>query len=242
MMKGEIAKQECLILIPARGGSKSISRKNMTLLGGKPLVEFTIRAAIAADLPGKICMSTDDEEIRSFGLSFPIEAPFLRPVEFARDDSGVIPVITHALDWYEEKNGFCPDFLVLLQPTCPFRTSRNIVKAYESMLVSGVNSLISVSPVREHPCEYIVPGETCFEFVLKPPKKPGRQSFPGVLFINGAIYMARTSYIRKTGKLFDEMAKLYFMETYESIDIDEPEDLEFANWLYEKTRSVNNNK
>ena len=101
-MKNGHEKNDCLVLIPARGGSKGIPGKNMALLGGKPLVEFTIRAAINAKLPGRICLSTDDQKIRSFGLSFPIEAPFLRPDELAQDDSDSLSVIKHALDWYSE--------------------------------------------------------------------------------------------------------------------------------------------
>jgi len=232
IVKRKAKRGECLILIPARGGSKGIPKKNMALLGGKPLIEFTIRAALKARLPGKICLSTDDEEIRNFGLRFPIEAPFLRPAQLARDDSSTVPVMIHALYWYEKNRGFFPEFLVLLQPTCPFRSPESVRKAYMSILATGVDNLISVNPVREHPCEYIVRKEKGFKFVLPPPGKHGRQHFPEVFFINGAIYITRISYLQKHNKTFDEMAQLYFLKQQESIDIDMPGDLEFANWLY----------
>ena len=227
---------ECLVLIPARGGSKGIPRKNLALLGGKPLIEYSIKAALKANLPGRICVSTDDEEIRDVALRFPIEAPFLRPSELAQDDSGTIPVITHALHLYETDVGFVPNFIVLLQPTCPFRSAKSIREAYNSVRNSGVDSLISVNPVREHPCEYIVRRNGDFAFVLPPPSTPGRQNFPEVFFINGAIYIAQVSYIKAKEKLFDETAQLFVIGRHESIDIDDPEDLEFANWLLREHR------
>ena len=230
----EIEKQECLVLIPARGGSKGITRKNMALLGGKPLLEFTIKAAVEAQLPGKICLSTDDVKIREFGLSFPIEAPFLRPAELAQDHSDTISVINHTLDWYENNNSFSPEFLVLLQPTSPFRTSNNILDAYKTILTSESETLLSVNPVKEHPCEYITREGKSFRYILEPPETAGRQNFPEVYFINGAILIARISFIKKTGRLFNTTTKLFIMKQTESIDIDEPFDLEFANWLYER--------
>lgn len=229
--------KELLILIPARGGSKGIPRKNMALLGGKPLIEYTIRAAIAANLPGRMCLSTDDEEIRNFGLGFPLlEAPFLRPEELAQDDSGTIPVIFHALDWYEKNEDFFPDYLLLLQPTCPFRKQDDIIKAYNQIISAGANSLTSVNLVRDHPCEYIMKSENSFKYVLPPPVKPGRQNFPEVFFINGAIYISKVSFIKKKGMLLDNTSQLYVMDQRNSIDIDMPSDLDYANWLADQSR------
>ena len=231
-MEKKAANGECLVLIPARGGSKGIPRKNMALLGGKPLIEFTIRAALEAHLPGRICLSTDDDEIRNFGLNFPIEAPFLRPSELAQNESDIIHAVIHAIDWYENNDRFFPDIVVLLQPTNPFRMPKSINDAYLSFIPTDANSLISVNSVRQHPCEYIIRHRKGFKFVMLPPKKPGRQYFPKVFFINGAIHITRVPYLRKTGKLFGEDAQLFEIGYYESIDIDEPEDLELANWLY----------
>ncbi len=239
MNMGRMTKSgECLVLIPARGGSKGIARKNLALLGNRPLVEFTIKSALDANLPGRICLSTDDKEIRDFALRFPIEAPFLRPSELAQDDSGTIPVIIHAFDWYEANKNFFPEFIVLLQPTCPFRSESTIRKAYNTIRHSGANSLISVNKVKDHPCEYIMRRSGGFTFVLTPPIAPGRQNFQEVFFINGAIYMAQVAYVKQTGKLFDESAQLFVNSRRESIDIDDPEDLEFANWYYEHMQST----
>ena len=232
-MKNGREKIDCLILIPARGGSKGISEKNMALLGGKPLVEFTIEAAINAKLPGRICLSTDDQKIRDFALSFPIEAPFLRPAELAQDDSDSLSVINHALDWYDGNYCFSPEFLVLLQPTCPLRNSETVIDAYKSIIATKAKTLMTVNPVKEHPCKLIMRGKRGYKFVLKPPRNPQRQNFPEVLAINGAIHIARVSHLKKTGNLYDNATQLYIMNRLESTDIDEPDDLEYANWIYE---------
>lgn len=239
-MENNATNETCLVLIPARGGSTGIQRKNMALLGGKPLIEFTIRAAVEAYLPGCICLSTDDNEIRNFGLGFPIEAPFLRPSELAQNESDIIHAVLHAIDWYEKEDDFFPDIVVLLQPTNPFRKPRSIRDAYMSFISTDANSLISVNSVRQHPCEYIIRQRKGFKFVMPPPKKPGRQNFPNVFFVNGAIHITRVSYLRKTGKLFNEESQLFEIGNYESIDIDEPEDLEFANWLYMNKKRLAN--
>ena len=225
---------QALTIIPARGGSKGIPLKNIAPIGDKPLIEFTIRAALDARLPGRICLTTDHPAIRGLGLDLGIEAPFLRPSELAQDKSSTISVIRHAVDWYREHEHFSPDFIVLLQPTCPFRSSQSIISAYQEITAKGSNSLISVNKVSEHPCEYITRDSKGFRYVMEPPEQPGRQNFPEVYFINGAIYITRTSFFEKSGLLYDDSALTYVMERMEALDIDEPEDLVYANWLYSR--------
>lgn len=226
----------CLTLIPARAGSKGIPNKNMALIGSHPLLEFTIRAALGAGLPGRICLSTDSPEMQKFSLSCGIEAPFLRPSDLAQDSSGMISVIGHALEWYEKSEGFVPEYLVLLQPTCPFRSPRTITEAFRLIKNAGSDSLISVNSVSTHPCEYIRETEGGFTYVMEPPEAPGRQNFPEVYFINGAVYICRTDFFRKTGRLFDRQALLYKMDAEESLDIDESNDLMYAGWFFEHSK------
>jgi len=231
-MASTVVGTKALLIIPARGGSKGIPKKNIASIGGRSLIEFSITAALDAQVPGRVCLTTDDEEIRAIGLRHHVEAPFLRPAELSQDNSGTIPVISHALRWYEENEGFNPDHVVLLQPTCPFRSAQNIREAYELILEKKSDCLISVNEVVEHPCEYVMPETEGFCYVMPPPEKPGRQNFPEVFFINGAIYITAVEYFRKTGRLFDENAILYVMKRSESLDIDTPEDLDYANWQY----------
>ncbi|KQC04379.1 MAG: hypothetical protein APR53_03270 [Methanoculleus sp. SDB] len=229
---------KCLTLIPARAGSKGIPNKNMALIGSRPLLEFTVRAALGAGLPGRICLSTDSPEMRTFGLSCGIEAPFFRPSELAQDGTGMIPVIEHALAWYDEAEGFVPEYLVLLQPTCPFRSPRAVLGAFRLIENAGSDCLISVNAVSTHPCEYIRETEGGFAYVMEPPEAPGRQNFPEVFFINGAIYICRTDFFRKTGRLFDTHALLYKMDPLESLDIDEYPDLMYAGWFFEHSQEL----
>lgn len=238
-MKSEANDLQSLLLIPARGGSKGIPKKNIADVGGRPLVEFSIVAALDAQVPGRICLTTDDEEIRAIGLRHSVEAPFLRPVELAQDSSSTISVVLHALRWYEEEADFHPEYVVLLQPTCPFRTARNIHEAYELILEKKSDNLISVNKVNEHPCEYVMSRPGGFSYVMRPPEKTGRQNFPEVFFINGAIYITSVEYFKKTGRLFDENAILYVMKKSESLDIDTPEDLDYANWHYARLKKEN---
>jgi CMP-N,N'-diacetyllegionaminic acid synthase len=224
---------KALTIIPARGGSKGIPRKNLVEIGGIPLVELTIKSALSANISGRICLTTDDEEIRDHGLRYPIEAPFLRPSELAADDVGSIPVIMHTLQWYEEKENYFPDLIVLLQPTCPFRKAETIKNAEYCIRSSDASSLISVNEVANHPCEYIMKTSSGFAYVLKPPARPGRQNFPKVYFINGAIYMVKREYFLQHKRLFDEYALLHVIPRHEAIDIDEPDDLDYARWVYD---------
>ncbi len=231
--------EKCLIIIPAKGRSRGIPQKNMALLGGKPLLEYSILSAKNAGLPGKICLSTDDAAIADFAAAFGIDVPFIRPVKLAQDDISVIPVIKHALEWYEKTKGFIPEYIVLLQPTNPFRSSKSIKDAYKIISESGENSLISVNHVQHHPCEYIVPQKVKgFEFVMTRPKKSGRQNFPTVYFINGAIYISRASFFKKNNVFYDKNAILHEIAIYESIDIDTPSDLEYANWICEQEKKI----
>ena len=98
----------------------------------------------------------------------------------------------------------------------------------------GGDSLFGVNKVSEHPCEYITRDNNGFRYVMEPPEQPGRQNFPEVYFINGAIYITRTSFFEETGLLYDHSAQTYVMERNEPLDIDDPEDLAYANWLYSR--------
>ena len=114
-----------LIVIPARGGSKGVPRKNIKVLGDKPLIQYTIDAAKGVFDDEFICVSTDDFEIKSVVEQLGLKVPFLRPNELASDTAGTYEVLLHAISYYESK-GYFPDTLILLQPTSPFRTSAHI--------------------------------------------------------------------------------------------------------------------
>src|ERR1700743_3832228 len=112
-----------LALIPARGGSKGVPRKNIVPVAGKPLLAWTIEAARNSTRLDRIILSTDDEEIASVAREFGVEVPFMRPAELAKDSSGSLEVALHALDWAAREPGGEPEYLLILQPTSPLRSS-----------------------------------------------------------------------------------------------------------------------
>src|SRR4051812_883607 len=118
--------QRALAVIPARGGSKQVPRKNLKLLGGKPLIQWSIEAARAATELDRCIVSTDDEEIAEMARALGAEVPFLRPAEFAQDNTPDLPVFQHAIRWLGEHEGYRPAMVVHLRPTLPFREPRQI--------------------------------------------------------------------------------------------------------------------
>lgn len=130
-LDGEDAKMSVLALIPARGGSKSIPRKNIQPFAGHPLIAYSIAAGLGAQTVDRVIVSTDDEEIAAISRQYGAETPFLRPPEFAQDSTPDLPVFRHALDWLAEHEGSAPEIVVQLRPTSPLRRTRHIDEAVQ---------------------------------------------------------------------------------------------------------------
>jgi len=124
-----VAESVVLALIPARGGSKSIPRKNIQPLAGFPLIAYSIAAGLAAETVDRVIVSTDDEEIAEIARKFGAETPFIRPPALAMDNTPDLPVFEHALDWLDENEGYHPEIVVQLRPTSPFRRTWHIDQA-----------------------------------------------------------------------------------------------------------------
>lgn len=191
-------------VIPARGGSKGIPKKNCKLLGKIPLIEYTIRDAKKATLLSKIVVSTDDQEIAIAAELAGCKPPFLRPIELAQDTSTSLEVVQHALDFFQ-KQGEIYDAICLLQPTNPFRESGFIDAAIEKFIASNADSLVSILPV---PLEFnphwvfeknemgtlkIATGENTI--ITR------RQDLPQAFHRDGSIYITKTKVIRN-GSLY----------------------------------------
>ncbi len=125
---------EVLALIPARGGSKSIPRKNILDFAGHPLIAYSIAAGLAAETVTRLIVSTDDEEIAAVSRRYRAETPFLRPAEHSQDQTPDLPVFQHALAWLAENEDYHPDIVVQLRPTSPFRRVRHIDEAVYRLL------------------------------------------------------------------------------------------------------------
>lgn len=227
-------------LILARGGSKSIPKKNIKLLGGKPLLAHTIEKAKRSRYLDRIILSTDDPEIAEVGRHYGAEIPFMRPKELAEDATKDYPVFVHALEWLKEREGWVPDFVVHLRPTHPFRKAEHIDLGIE-MLAARPDAdavwTVGLPPVT--PYKMFQVGD---DGLLKPALTiPGekeafnwpRQKLPKVWNHYGQVDVARYATIMEKKSMCGERILPIFLEG-EVIDIDSPLDWEFAEFLIQK--------
>lgn len=220
-------------LIPARGGSKGVPKKNIKLLGTKPLLVYTIDAAKSSKLITEIVVSTDDEEIAILAAVYGCKPPFLRPAEFAEDTSTSLEVVQHAISFFESKNIFF-DAVCLLQPTTPFREKGSIDIAIEKFITSKSDCLISVLPI---PPEYNP--HWAFEENEKSLLKiatgdatiiPRRQELPQAFHRDGAIYISKTDVI-KGGSFYGKSIAYIESNPEFYVNIDTMDDWELAEKL-----------
>lgn len=229
-----------LAVIPARGGSKSVPRKNIAMLGGKPLIFYTIREAKKITQITNLIVSTDDPEIAQICKNFGAEVPEIRPKCLATDDAQTIDVVKHVLSFSEKQCGLVYDSVLLLQPTSPLRKASHIARAIDMFSSTDCDSLVSIVGVGGyHPfrmkrlvdsflVNYIDQG---FED-MRP-----RQNLPPVFIRNGAIYLVRRDVIMNQNQLVGSKCLGYEMSEHESINIDSEIDLKIAEMLLKQQDS-----
>ena len=213
-------------LIPARGGSKGVPRKNIRELAGIPLIAHSIQAARDATAIDSVVVSTDDEEIAEVAESHGARVPFMRPSELATDEAPTAPVITHALETLHEA-GEAYDVFVLLQPTSPLRTATHIDEAYSLYEESDADSVISVYPTYDTRWERTPKGAKKLNYTDAAKRRQDRDP---EYVINGAIYVTDVEQFLQTEETITGTTKMYEMTERESVDIDTPFDL----WLAEQ--------
>ncbi|TAN45249.1 MAG: acylneuraminate cytidylyltransferase family protein [Nitrospirae bacterium] len=209
--------------IPARGGSKGIPKKNLALLNGKPLIQYTIEAAKKSRYINDIFVSSDDSEIIGFCESVGVSVPYRRPEELATDSSSIVDTLMHALDWMGKRKEL-PYVIMLLQPTSPLRTANNIDEAVELFVSDGAESLISVHRMVEHPYECLKVAAGGWEYLVRPEKEAfRRQDYnEDFYYINGAIYIVKTDFfIREKKFVLENRTKLYIMPPEKGVDVDD---------------------
>ncbi len=224
-----------IALIPARGGSKAIPRKNLALLAGRPLIAYAIDAARAAQRVSRVIVSTDDTEIAKVAKNLGAEVPFMRPPELSDDAAPMLGVMRHALEWHERHVGSL-EAIALLQPTSPLRTSAHINEAlalFEKHHPTSVVSVVEV-PHQFSPASIL----TLEQEKLKPFMTNGstplrRQDKPKVYARNGPAILITSAATLKAGELYGNDCHPYLMQERESIDIDSTSDLAYATWLLE---------
>ena len=224
-----------LAIIPARGGSKGVPGKNIKVVGGKPLIGWTIISALEAEGIDRVMVSTDSEEIAEVARDYSVEIPFLRPGEISRDDTPGIEPILHAVRWCSQEEGYKPDYVICLQPTSPFRTTEDIEKAIRFAFDRDADSVVSVTPVDHHPnwMQVIDDEVRLNDFIEGGYEVIKRQDMEPVYALNGAIYLIRRDLLlsRKTFFVTDTFA--YIMPPERSLDIDTPWDMHLANLIFE---------
>ncbi len=219
--------QRILAMIPARGGSKGVPGKNIRPLAGKPLIAWTIEAARRSGLIDRLVLSSDDAEIIRIARAWGCEAPFVRPPELARDET---PGIAPAQHCVRAIPGY--DYLVVLQPTSPFRTAADIDGAITRCVRARVRALVSVSEAAQHPSWMfsLDPSDHLKPLLAETPPAR-RQDLSGVFALNGAIYIARCDWLAEATTLIGSDTLAYVMDRKRGLDIDTALDFAVAEVL-----------
>ena len=223
----------CLLLIPARGGSKGIPGKNMKTLAGKPLLFYTLDTARQLAPDADICLSTDADDIIRAAEEYGLPVPFKRPAALATDQAGTYEVIRHAVDFYRKQHRHY-DAIVLLQPTAPFRTAEHIREAI-ALYSEELDMVVSVTESADNP--YFNLFEENADGYLKKSKEghfARRQDCPAVYAYNGAVYVINTTSLAQSPLSAFRKIKKYVMRPEDSVDLDTPLDWQFAEFLMQK--------
>lgn len=224
-----------LAIIPARGGSKGVPRKNIKLLKGKPLIQYTLDIAKQSCLFSEIIISTEDLEVAQIASKLGYPVPFMRPTEFAKDESPTIDVVHHCLVEYKKMNKHF-DAVCILQPTNPLRSVLTIEKCVNEFSKKNVDTLISVREVPHRYNPYWTYIETeCGEYLrafkgdLEPVKR--RQDLPRAFYRDGSVYLIKTEVIFSKNSLYGEKLSFVISESDEDVNIDTPNDWDMAEAL-----------
>lgn len=225
---------QALAIIPARGGSKRLPKKNLAMVLGKPLIEWAIRAGRLAGHVGEVLVSTDDQDIADIARRAGASVPWLRPTDLAKDDTPTLDVVLHALDWATQSLRPLPEFGVLLEPTAPLRLARHLDQALEMLQEGDADSVVSVSEVphllnpeelmviHEGSLRAFIPSRTLDSRLLRGRHKPAYVP-------NGLVYAFRISSVLQQRSLFGRKTLPLVTEWTSFLDIDVTADLEIAN-------------
>jgi CMP-N,N'-diacetyllegionaminic acid synthase len=224
-------------LIPARGGSKGVPRKNVKLLHGKPLLCYSAEAALSSTLLAKTILSTEDEEIAATGKACGLEVPFLRPSDLAEDKSPTLPVILHALDFLSQQ-GEEYDAVCLLQPTSPFRDAEVIDGCVRLFQETSADTLITILPLPKEYSPYFMyyrdPNGSVRYCMGEQTEPVRRQDVEQPHLREGSVYITSTKVLRETNSIYGKEVVGYPMDPAKSINIDTMDDWHRAQELMRK--------
>jgi CMP-N-acetylneuraminic acid synthetase len=238
-----MCKIKTLAFIPARGGSVRVPNKNIKLLGGKPLISYTIECAKRSKYINRIIVSTDDKDIARIAKRYGAEVPFVRPRRISGPGSKELEVFDHALHWLKRNEGYVPDIIVKLFATSPFRSAESVDRAIEMLLSdSRADSVRSVRLCSEHPYKmWTVKDGRLHHFIPVSQKPPQGHTLsyhllPKVYIQNASIDVIRPSNILKKRSITGDRILPYIMDEVESMDINMPCDLICAEALVRVSR------
>jgi|TARA_Y100000310_G_scaffold344034_1_gene454673 N-acylneuraminate cytidylyltransferase/CMP-N,N'-diacetyllegionaminic acid synthase len=238
-------KQKILAVITARGGSKEIPRKNIKKLGGRPLISYTIESAKKSDLITNLIVSTDDKEIADVSKKYGADVPFMRPKELSQDNTPHLPVIQHAVSFMEDKLGITFDYVVILQPTSPFRTEEDIDGTIQKLIDTNADSAVSICQWKgTHPISAKkLEGDKVLPYFVEE-TTTRRQDLQKVYQRSSAVYVIKHDKImEKNQKVGENIVRGnivgYTVPKERSIDIDGPLDFIKAEYMLRELKKKN---
>ncbi|WP_017211316.1 cytidylyltransferase domain-containing protein [Clostridium beijerinckii] len=224
--------KKILSVIPARGGSKGVPRKNVRQLNGKPLIAYTIEEAKKSRYIDRIVVSTEDEEIAAVSREFGAEVPYLRPKELADDNSPTVDCVIHMLNWLKENENYMPDYVCLLQCTSPLRTFEDIDRTIEKLINTHMDGALSVCEADINPYwTNVFEGDKLKYFIEEGKQITRRQDLPKIYSVNGSVYIIKTDVLLYNKTFEVDNITAYIMKNENSIDIDNEIDFKFAELL-----------
>lgn len=225
-------------VIPARGGSKGLPRKNLRVLGRLSLVGHAIASARESAWLTRFIVSTDDSEIAEDARRHGAEVPFLRPTELATDEAGMVPVLQHAVGWLETATGIRPDLVVTLQPTSPFRTGADIDRTIQKLLAAGADSAQTVIEAAYHPFFMsTLEGDRAVPLFPDGHKFVRRQDAPSVYQPTGAVYVTRYPVLMEQGRVLGDDNRVVVTGFEASVNIDIEWDFMLAQLILREGRA-----
>ena len=222
----------------ARGGSKSVPRKNIKLIAGVPLIAYTISEALKSKLITRYIVSTDDEEIQQVAIQFGAEAPFLRPDEFSSDNASSVSAMQHAVDWVEKQEGVKYDYIVELMCTNPLKTVEDIDACIEKLILTKADSVIAVHQLEDHHPARIkkIINDKITDFCVREVPESRRQDLkPNAYIRSGSIYALKRDYLMIEGKRYgSDNSRPYILPQERVVNIDTEIDFMIAKLMINK--------
>ena len=222
----------------ARGGSKSVVRKNIKPIAGLPLISYTIAEALKSKLISRYIVSTDDEEIQQVAIKYGAEAPFLRPSKFSTDDASSVSAMQHAVNWVEEQEGVEYDYVVELMCTNPMKTAEDIDASIEKLIKTGADSVIAVHQLEDHHPARIkkIVDDKIIDFCIPEIPESRRQDLKPEAYIrSGSIYALKRNYLMLEGKRYGSCnSRPYILPPERAVNIDTEIDFMIAELMLNK--------